>query len=125
MLRRTFLLFSFLLLAVPAAVFAEEIPERIDGTVLSVDLKSRLLRLDFEHPATFKHSQPEFYVAEDAGFKDFKKLSQLKAGDLVSIDYLDYGKTWKAIYIILIPQEKTYFTHKEVADALAKIKKKD
>ncbi|GEM_PF-4620802 len=101
---------------------AEEIPERVDARVISVDSKSRILKVDFEHPATFERSQLEFQVAEDAGFKDFKKLSDLKEGDLVSLDYLDYGKFLKALYIIRMPREKIYFTHKEVADALLKIK---
>ena len=101
---------------------AEEIPERIDGTVASVDANSRILRVDFEHPATLEHSQLEFQVSPEAGFKDFKKLSDLKPGDLVSLDYLDYGTFLKAIYVIHIPQEKTYFTHQEIAGALVKIK---
>lgn len=101
---------------------AEEIPDRVDARVISVDTKSRILKVDFEHPATFERSQMEFQVAEGAGFKDFKKLSDLKKGDLVSLDYLDYGTVLKAIYIIRMPPEKVYFTHQEIAGALLKIK---
>lgn len=123
-LMRCYIIFISFILLLPtiSLAHAEEIPERIDGTVASVDANNRLLRVNFEHPATLEHSQLEFQVAKEAGFKDFKKLSNLKPGDLVSLDYLDYGKILKAIYIIHIPQEKTYFTHQEIAGALVKIK---
>ncbi len=111
-----------LFLTFNSSIFTEEIPERIDGTVISVDEKSRILRVDFEHPATFERSQLEFNVSESAGFHDFKKLTDLKKGDLVSLDYLDYGKTLKAIYIIHVPREKIFFTTKEITDALVKMK---
>lgn len=106
----------------PVTLFAEEIPDRVDAQVISVDAKSRILKVDFEHPATFERSQMEFHVAENAGFKDFKKLKDLQEGDLVSLDYLDHGAVLKAIYIIKMPTEKVYFTHQEIAGALVKIK---
>lgn len=105
--------------------FSEEIPQRLDGRVLSVDEGKRILLVDFEHPATGEHMKKQFIVGEDAGFKDFKKLSDLKTGDLVSLDYLEYKPIPKAIYIIRIPLEKIYFTHAEVAGALVKIKSAD
>jgi len=122
LLRMTLFYFLLTLSLYSRPIFAEEIPERIDGTVISVDEKSRLLRVDFEHPATFERSQLEFNVSESAGFKDFKKLTDLKKGDLVSLDYLNYGKTLKAIYIIHVPREKIFFTTKEITDALVKMK---
>ena len=103
-------------------LYSEEIPQRVDGHVVRIDQAKRLLVLGYEHPASGEHIEQEFFVPEDAGFKDFKKLSQLKENDLVSLDYLDYKPTAKAIYVIKIPLEKTYFTHKEVARALLKIK---
>ncbi len=102
--------------------FAEEIPQRVDGKIISVDQTNRLLLVDFEHPATGEHMEKKFFVNENAGFKDFKKLNQLKKNDLVSVDYYDYKPIPKAVYIIRIPVEKTYFTHKEIAQALVKIK---
>lgn len=116
-----FFILAFALLAGGLSTYAEEIPERLDGRVIQVNEKERKLLVDFEHPATGTRTEKEFYVAEDAGFKDFKKLSQLKTGDLVSLDYLDYGRVLKAVYIIHIPLEKTYFTHKEIAEAFIKI----
>ncbi len=102
--------------------FSEEIPQEIDGTVVSVNEASRRLVVDYEIPATGERKEVEFEVGDGAGFKDFKKLSQLKAGDLISLDYLDYKPLPKIIYIIRIPLEKTFFTHKEIAEALVKMK---
>ena len=102
--------------------YSEEIPIRVDGKVVSIDETKRMLVLGFEHPATGVHEEREFFVSEGAGFKDFKKLSELKKGDLVSLDYLDYKPTPKAIYVILIPLSKVYFTHKQIAEALVKMK---
>ena len=124
-MRRYIIFLAFVLLLPISVARAEEIPERIDGTVISVNAEKRILQVDFEHPATFEHSQMEFQVDPQAGFKDFKKLSDLKPGNLVSLDYLDYGNFLKAIYVIHIPQEKTYFTHQEIAGALVKIKSND
>ena len=117
-----FILMLFSLISVARPLFSEEIPERLDGRVIQVDEKERKLLVDFEHPATGKREAKEFVVDKEAGFKDFKKLSQLHKGDLISLDYLDYGTILKAIYVVHIPIEKTYFTHQEIADALLKIK---
>ena len=103
-------------------LFSEEIPKEIDGTLISVDETNRRLVVAYEIPATGEHKKMEFEVGDGAGFKDFKKLSQLKKGDLVSVDYLDYKPLPKAVYIVRIPIEKTFFTHKEVTEALVKIK---
>lgn len=118
----TVLFYLVLVVSLESASFAEEIPQRLDGKVISMDHTSRILLIDFEHPATGEHTEKKFFVAEDAGFKDFKKLSQLKQGDLISIDYYDYQPIPKVIYMIHIPIEKTYFTHKEIAQALGQIK---
>ncbi len=119
---RRFLLVLLVALLQINPVYSEEIPQRIDGRVISVDEQSRQLVLDFENPATEERSQMEFIVAPEAGFKDFKKLSQLKSGDLISLDYVQENSKLKAIYVIHIPLEKVYFTHKEIAGAFTKIK---
>ncbi|MBI4372864.1 MAG: hypothetical protein HY585_03970 [Candidatus Omnitrophica bacterium] len=102
--------------------FSEEIPIRIDATVVRTDEVKRRLVVDHEIPATGERREVEFQVNEGAGFKDFKKLSDLKTGDLVSLDYLDHKPLPKAIYVMQIPLKKTYFTHKEIAEALTKVK---
>ncbi|MBI4395289.1 MAG: N-acetyltransferase [Candidatus Omnitrophica bacterium] len=102
--------------------FSEEIPMRIDGTVVRADEANRRLVVDYEIPATGEHKEVEFEVEQGAGFKDFKKLSQLRKGDLVSLDYLDSRPLPKAIYIIRVPPTKTYFTRKEIAETLLKVK---
>ncbi len=117
-----FFAFLIILLAGNKILFSKEIPQEIDGTVIHVDEAKRKLVVGYEIPATGEYKEAEFEVGDGAGFKDFKKLSQLKKGDLVSLDYLDYKPMPKAIYIVKIPVEKTFFTHKEVAEALMKIK---
>ena len=114
-------LFLFLMAGVPLSV-SEEILQRLDGRVIRVDEAGRLLVVDFEHPATGERSELEFSVGAEAGFKDFKRLSQLKAGDLVSLDYYDYKPVRKVVYIIHVPLEKTYFTRGEITQALLKMK---
>ncbi len=115
-------IFAVTLFAGNGILFSEEIPIEIDGIVVRADEVKRKLVVDYEIPATGEHKETEFEVGDGAGFKDFKKLNQLKKGDLVSLDYLDYKPTPKAIYITKIPIEKTFFTHKEIAGALVKIK---
>lgn len=117
-----FLTVAIILLAGSKISLAEDIPMRLDGTVISADESHKRLTVDFEHPATRERIQKEFIVGDGAGFKDFKKLSQLKKGDLVSLDYIDSKPIPTAIYVMLIPLEKTYFTHKEIAQALVQIK---
>ena len=119
---RTGTTFLLLLIAMVHLSFAEEIPTRIDGTVVRTDEAKQRLVVNYEIPATGERKEVEFEVGDGAGFKDFKKLSQLKKGDLVSLDYLDYEPLPKAVYIIHVLLKKTYFTHKEVAEALAKVK---
>lgn len=114
------LLFCFTTLSYGTA-FSEDIPQRLDGYVLRVDPEKRILFLGFEHPATGEHIEKKFFVRKEAGFKDFKKLNDLKKGDLVSLDYLDQQPIPTAIYVIYIPLKKVYFTHKEIAEALVKI----
>ena len=122
LLAMTLLICTSVLLAGSKISFSEEIPMRIDGTVISADEEHRKLSIDFEHPATGEHVEKEFMIREGAGFKDFKKLSELKKGDLVSLDYIDTKPTLTAIYVMHIPLEKTYFTHKEIAQAFVQIK---
>ena len=122
-LRSLAMTFVFALIITWSVVcFAEEIPFRIDGRVIRVDEAKRILVMDYENPASGKHIEKELTVPEDCGFKDFKKLNQLQKDDLISLDYFDYKPLAKAIYIIKIPLEKTYFTQKEIAGALLKIK---
>ena len=102
--------------------FSEEIPLRVDGAIVSTDEAKRHLTVNYEIPATGERKEVEFEVGEGTVFKDFKKLSQLKKGDLVSLDYLDQKPFPKALYIIHVPLKKTFFTHQEIAEALVKIK---
>jgi hypothetical protein len=112
----------FLVFVSPQFSFSDEIVQRLDGKLVNADEEKRLLVLNFEHPATGEQHQKQFVVREGAGFKDFKKLSQLKKGDLISLDYIESFPIATAIYVMHIPLEKTYFTHGEIAQALTQIK---
>ena len=116
------ILFSIFVLAFPRTSFSEEMVQRIDGKVANANEEKRVLVVDFEHPATGEQYQKEFVVREGAGFKDFKKLSQLKKGDLISLDYVESSPVDTAVYVIHIPFEKTYFTPGEIVQALVQIK---
>ena len=109
-------------LAFSRTSFSEEMVQHLDGKILSTNEQKRTLVVDFEHPATGEKYQKEFVVREGAGFKDFKKLSQLKKGDLISLDYVESSPVDTAVYVIHIPIEKTYFTPGEIAQALVQIK---
>jgi uncharacterized protein YaiI (UPF0178 family) len=111
-----------LMLLNPRVSFSEEMVQRLDGKIAETNESERTLVVDFEHPATGEQYQKEFVVREGAGFKDFKKLSQLKKGDLVSLDYVESSPVDTAVYVIHIPFEKTYFTHHEIAQALVQLK---
>jgi len=106
----------------PNVSFSDEIVLRLDGKIVRTDEAKRTLIVDFEHPATGEQYQKEFIVRDGAGFKDFKKLSQLKKGDLVSLDYVESSPVDTAVYVIHIPLEKTYFSPGEIAQALVQIK---
>ena len=121
--RLILILFAFVFaLAFPRTSFSEEMVQRLDGKILSTNEQKRTLVVDFEHPATGEKYQKEFVVREGAGFKDFKKLSQLKKGDLISLDYVESSPVDTAVYVIHIPFEKTYFTPGEIAQALVQLK---
>ena len=122
-MNQKFLILTFIFaFTFPAISFSEGMVQRLDGKVVSADEAKRTLIADFEHPATGKQYQKEFVIREGAGFKDFKKLSQLKKGDLISLDYVESLPVDTAVYVIHIPLEKTYFTHTEIAQALVQIK---
>jgi hypothetical protein len=102
--------------------FSEEIIQRLDGKIARTDEIERTLVVDFEHPATGEQFQKKFVVRDGAGFKDFKKLSQLKKGDLISLDYVESSPVDTAVYVMHIPLEKTYFNPGEIVQALVQIK---
>ena len=108
--------------AFPRTSFSEDMIQRLDGKIVRTDEKKRTLVADFTHPATGEQYQKEFLVREGAGFKDCKKLSQLKKGDLISLDYVESSPVDTAVYVIHIPFEKTYFTPGEIVQALVQIK---
>ncbi len=116
------LCFLAFLLVCGKVSFAEEMVHRMDGYVEHVDPQKRKLTVLFEHPVTEETMKKEFFVSEDAGFKDFKKLSDLKKNDLLTVDYREDGSKANAIYVIRVPIEKSYVSAGELAGALTQIK---
>ena len=102
--------------------FAEEMVERVDGHVVRVDLEKRMLVIQFEHPVTEEKVEKEFFVPENTGFKEFKKLGDLKKDELVSIDYREEGTKANTMYVIRVPLTKAYVSPGELADAMAHLK---
>ena len=106
----------------PTAYTVEQIIQRLDGRVLGVNENERLLFVEFEHPVSGEFVEKKFIVSDSAGFKHFKKLSKLREGDLVSVDYLEGTEGLVAIYIIHVPLKLAYTTRSEVAKTLFRIK---
>jgi len=106
----------------PVSAFPEEIPIRVDGRVVRAHPEESELLVDYLIPATGEYVRQMFRISENTGFKDFKKLGDLKEGDLVSLDYYDRKPIPETTYIILMPREKVYFTRQEIAGALLQIK---
>ena len=115
-----FILFLFIFLS---AAEAAPMSYKLDGRVLRVDESSRMLYVEFTHPATGEVSEKVFTVPQDCGFKNVKGLGKLNAGDLVSAEYLPEGEMLKAIYIEHVPTaELAMTTPGEVAKTLFQIK---
>ena len=112
--------------AVPLGTAYAELVERIDGRVIGLDLESNMLRIDFQHPVTKESIEKVFEVPDNTGFKNIKRLAQLKKGDLVSIDFredvTDQLTTLTTVYVIYIPLQKQFVSHSELATAMSKIK---
>jgi len=115
-----------LVFAAPLGSVYAELVERIDGRVIGLDVESNMLRIDFQHPVTKESIEKVFKVADNTGFKNIKRLAQLRKGDLVSIDFRedvsDQRTTLTTVYVIYIPLEKQFVSHSELATAMSKIK---
>jgi len=115
-----------LVFAAPLGPVDAELVERIDGRVIGLDVELNQLRIDFLHPVTKESIEKVFKVPDNTGFKNIKRLAQLRKGDLVSIDFRevvsDQLTTLTTVYVIYIPLEKQFVSHAELATAMAKIK---
>ncbi|OGX06343.1 MAG: hypothetical protein A3G87_01705 [Omnitrophica bacterium RIFCSPLOWO2_12_FULL_50_11] len=120
------LCFVCMFVFLPSNFSAAEMIYKLDGRVTKVEEAERILYVEFKHPATEEVTEKKFKVSETAGFKHIKKLSDLKKGDLVSVDYLDHGEELVAIYIAHIPlKEIAVTTPAEVTKTLLKLRESE
>lgn len=81
-----FLAFSFCLHA------AEPAMKTLAAHVVKVAQDGSSLEVDFHHPATKEIRRLTFYVDDQTGLSGFEKLPELRAGQVVSIDYVEGEK---------------------------------
>ena len=86
-----------------APVSSAEVLQKLSGLAVSVDLQSQKLSVRFEHPVTGERILKIFSVLPSTGFKNVKRLDQIKPNDPVSIDYQEREKEGlQAVYIEVI-----------------------
>ena len=82
----TFFLFSFCLYA------AEPVMKMLSAHVVQVAEDGSSLEVDFRHPATEEILRLTFHVDNQTGLSGFDKLQELRAGQVVKIDYVEGEK---------------------------------
>ena len=78
-----FLTFSLCLYA------TEPMMRTLSAHVVKVAEDSSSIDVDFHHPATQEIQRLTFYVDNQTGLSGFEKLRQLRAGQVVNIDYVE------------------------------------
>jgi hypothetical protein len=81
-----FLAFSFCLNA------AESVMKTLSAHVAKVAEDGSSVDVDFRHPATGETERLTFHVDDRTGLSGFEKLRELRAGQVVSIDYVEGEK---------------------------------
>ncbi len=80
-----------------------QILQKLSGLAVGIDPASHELSVRFEHPVTREHILKIFHILPNTGFKNVKRLEQIKPNDPVSIDYEENGKDGlHAVYIEVI-----------------------
>ncbi len=77
---------------VPALSAAEPVMKTLSAHVVEVAEDGSSLDVDFRHPATKKIQRLTFYVDDQTGLSGFDKLRELRAGQVVNIDYAEGEK---------------------------------
>ena len=96
-----------------------QIVQKLSGIAVSVDLKLQRLEVSFEHPVTGENTLKVFQIEPGTGFKNTKRLDQIKPNDPVSIDYQEAaGNELTAIYVEVIPLNTVPFTREQVTKKL-------
>lgn len=96
-------LILILAMLVGAGSLSAQVLQKLSGLIDSVNLGSHELRVHFQHPVTKEEIVKIIQVLPSTGFKNVKRLDQIKPHDPVSIDYKDDGKgTLHAVYIEVV-----------------------
>lgn len=92
-----------------------QVIQKLSGVTDSIDSQNKKIRILFEHPVTGEQTIKEFDIFSSTGFKNVKRLDQIKPEDPISIDYEESETgTLKAIYIEVVSLKKVPFTREEV-----------
>ena len=87
------LLFLLAFLALPLYLHAAEpVMKTLSAHVTKVAQDGSSLDVDFHHPATEEIQRLTFHVDDQTGLSGFDKLQELRAGQVVNIDYVEGKK---------------------------------
>ena len=64
----------------------------LSAHVVKVAQEGSSIDVDFRHPATEQIQRLTFYVDDQTGLSGFDKLEELRAGQVVNIDYVEGEK---------------------------------
>jgi hypothetical protein len=71
---------------------AEPVMKTLSAHVVEVAADDASLDVDFRHPATGEVRRMTFYVDNQTGLSGIDKLQELRAGQIVNIDYVEGEK---------------------------------
>ena len=101
-MKKLMLIFIFMVL-VNLPESSAQILQKLNGLAVAVDPASHQLSVQFEHPVTRDRSLKVFQILPSTGFKNVKRLEQIKPNDPISIDYEEISKgILQAVYIEVV-----------------------
>ena len=112
-MKRTIISFLVVVL-ISAPSLQAQVLQKLSGLAVSVNAELCELHVRFEHPVTGEEIFKVFMVPSNTGFKNAKRLSDIKPNDPVSVDYEENADGPRAVYIEVVPLEKVPFDSKQV-----------
>ena len=92
MSKRAVFFFLVFLMLFPRLYAAEPVMKTLSAHVTKVAEDGSSLDVDFRHPATEEINRLTFHVDNQTGLSGFDKLQELRAGQVVNIDYVEGEK---------------------------------
>jgi len=90
---KKFTIILAVLFALPLGVRASELMMKtLSAHMVKVEADGSAIQVDFRHPATGKVRRMKFFADEQTGLSGFGKLQELRAGQVVNIDYVEDPK---------------------------------